>query len=360
MAEFKLSFTANEINKKLEKVDNLVSTINGQVPDVDGNININSSAIIDVGTLPSENININAFYRPSNASLVVDQMAIEGFNMYIVESLPEVGLPFQDSVTFSMSGYYNTTDKNGYCYIDQAIADAIGLPIGWHTFEEILPILGLPYGGVITDINDDPRDTTARILLSPPEELYIHQGGWNKLIFAYEKPPLIDIKWDGSFENKEVIDMATESNGYPPGIMQLVKMTDNIYTIDQIIGSKAILNNGITIDITSEEIDTSIAGALTISGGLIMIISSAEDVNSMMGFAPGTLTNGIYFLHLIEDGEIGYITSLISPITVKKIDRKYLDASPVAFSGDYNDLINLPDIDAKIAEAISGAIGGSY
>lgn len=87
----------------------------------------------------------------------------------------------------------------------------------------------------------------------------------------------------------------------------------------------------------------------------------------MMGFAPGTLTNGIYFLHFIEDGEIGYITSLISPIVLKKIDGKYLDINKdnsglasVAFSGDYNDLINLPDIEAKIAEAISGAIGGSY
>lgn len=40
MNEFKLSYTANEINEKLGKVDNLVSSVNGIEPDANGNVNI--------------------------------------------------------------------------------------------------------------------------------------------------------------------------------------------------------------------------------------------------------------------------------------------------------------------------------
>lgn len=40
MAEFKLDYTANEVNEKLGKIDNLVATINGVAPDANGNVEI--------------------------------------------------------------------------------------------------------------------------------------------------------------------------------------------------------------------------------------------------------------------------------------------------------------------------------
>ena len=44
MAEFKLDYTANEVNEKLGKIDNLVATVNGVAPDANGNIAIDSIA----------------------------------------------------------------------------------------------------------------------------------------------------------------------------------------------------------------------------------------------------------------------------------------------------------------------------
>ena len=44
MAEYKLSYTAEEINRRLGTIDKLVSTVNGVVPDNNGNVNIEVSS----------------------------------------------------------------------------------------------------------------------------------------------------------------------------------------------------------------------------------------------------------------------------------------------------------------------------
>lgn len=44
--EFKLSYTANEINEKLGRVDKSVLTINGIAPDKNGNVEVSSSSSV--------------------------------------------------------------------------------------------------------------------------------------------------------------------------------------------------------------------------------------------------------------------------------------------------------------------------
>ena len=44
--EYKLPYTASEINEKLGKIDNKVSTVNGVSPDENGNVEIQTGEII--------------------------------------------------------------------------------------------------------------------------------------------------------------------------------------------------------------------------------------------------------------------------------------------------------------------------
>ena len=61
MAEFKLSYTANEINRKLGRVDNLVSTVNGVSPDANGNVNIDVS--VGAGESMIEDMIIKSIFK---------------------------------------------------------------------------------------------------------------------------------------------------------------------------------------------------------------------------------------------------------------------------------------------------------
>lgn len=53
-AEYKLSYTATEIDEKLGKIDNLVATINGVSPDENGNVEIGEWRHIRTVTIPED------------------------------------------------------------------------------------------------------------------------------------------------------------------------------------------------------------------------------------------------------------------------------------------------------------------
>lgn len=62
MAEYKLSYTAKEIDEKLGKVDALVASVNGVTPDENGNVNIS------VGSGGSSGVSVQADYEQNDSS----------------------------------------------------------------------------------------------------------------------------------------------------------------------------------------------------------------------------------------------------------------------------------------------------
>lgn len=227
MAEFKLDYTAKEINKKLGKIDSLVATVNGAAPDANGNVEVAAGGgIIDVVELPTENIDTSAFYRLVMAYLVWNQETQDSLVVHCVETLPEVGEPAINATQDAGNVYYNLTDGEAYGYVDDMVSAGIGVPAGWYPGATLLTALGLEYKGVITDIEDDLCDDALRILLR--KEFYIYQDEWCKLPFACEKNPAFNIQWDGDMTDRLALDMSLlgYANTY------FVKVSDNVFTTD--------------------------------------------------------------------------------------------------------------------------------
>lgn len=381
MSEFKLSFTANEINEKLGKIDNLAEkkdlptktsdltndsgfltehqsldglatetyvqtyaqpvgdyALRNEIPNVE-------SAIIDVIELPTGNINEGAFYRLTTAYLVFNQNdeREHGFNCVCVNGLPEVGQPVTTTMT-DLLVYYNTTDGDAYGYINDALGSQAGAPAGWYTLAQLAPLFNVVWNGVITDINDDPCDDSFRLLLS--KDFYIYQDGWCKLPFACEKAPKFDITWDGVIGDRIALDMSML--GYAQGVF-FVKVSDDVFSTEEMAGWYITIqeNSGYVYDYVVEEYDfdtSAYPGAFIISN-LITVLHDADALVTALGLPSGVLTNGIYFLL----NPSWYVSCLAPPPRITKIDEKYLlnitlALASVAKTGDYNDLYNKPTV----------------
>ncbi len=149
----------------------------------------NNQPIIDVTSLPTENINENAFYRVSSGSLVLDHIVFSGYTCHCVESLPSVGLPatdadpnlYPDQPTIDLyytSGnlYYTVADAELYGYIDDTLSTRLGLSVGWHPAADIFGAFDYEYVGVITALVDCPTDGTFCLLLD--YTIYSYKDGW--------------------------------------------------------------------------------------------------------------------------------------------------------------------------------------
>ena len=404
MTEFKLSYTANEINRKLGKVDSLVSTVNGVTPDENGNVNIDvgsTGGIIDVIELPTENINESAFYRLLTAKFV-SSYTIDGWTCYCVNGLPTVG----ESVSTDMvniTGYYNLPDNEVYGYADENISAVGGIPVGWYPIGVLGQAFNVTWGGVITDVDD--IDDSVKVLLS--YDFYIYKNGWSLVPFAYEKQPKFDITWDGDMTGRSALDMSML--GYNQGVY-FVKVSDIIPTVDEVVGGsyKGVWHNEDGFNdndfIYDNDLNTTTYPGAFIIGDFITVLYDADTLSNALGIPTGIYTNGVYFWIYTDVADGGHITRFTAPTKIIKIDEKFLpdmsvDISSlglhsVATTGNYNSLNNRPtiytdvirygvsnqglsstyksnvrnnidvysrsEVDTKIAEAIGTAIGGSY
>ena len=317
-----------------------------------------TSAIIDVTSLPTENINEGAFYRLLSAHLVYNQydQGDYGDRCYYVDSLPSVGEPVTTN-TKRNTVYYSVADNDVYGYVTSAIGSQAGVSEGWYTVSVLAPLLNINWGGVITDIDDDPCDNLLRLLLS--KDYYVYQNGWRKLPYAYESQPEFDIRWNGVIGDRLHIDVS-EMFGQDAGSIYFVKVSDDVLSYEQLLGLKFLLPiwSENHIDIYEDVLDTeTYPGCIVISVGwssennVAVIIYDVETFSSALGLPSGVLTNGTYFPY---NGDNYYTTHLVSRnAKVKKIDGKYLDVN-------LDDVYTKSEVDQKIAAAIGAAIGGSY
>ena len=129
-----------------------------------------SEAIIDVTELPTENINEDVFYRLLTGTFVYNQFTQNGWACHCVDTLPEVGEvavsgDLSDMDNWVVTAYYNVADNSVYAYVDDMIGGLFGVPAGWYPFGMLCQAVGFQFSGVITNIMDDPRDGTFRLLL---------------------------------------------------------------------------------------------------------------------------------------------------------------------------------------------------
>lgn len=311
-------------------------------------------AIIDVVELPTENIREDCFYRLLSAEHVCGTSILtssDGYYCYCVNALPEFAEVVTDAEMSFFKFYYNTEDNGVYGYVDDALASAFGFPSsGWIDYGTLCAFTGETYNGVITHIDDAKDDASWRVLLS--HSLHIYKDGWKELPYAYESAPEFDIKWDGEIGDKFALDLTSLGN---PGYY-LVKVSDDVFNIDELLGAVYTQNDNPSEFIISEDIiDTEIyPGVITIAGGALAIVNDSDTLNAALGTPSGYITNGTYFVYFAgdESSDPFWTNCLVGKKKITKIDSKFIDVdtdaldnlATVATTGSYNDLADKPTI----------------
>ena len=134
-----------------------------------------SEAIIDVVELPSEDIDESKFYRLLTGTFVYNQYPNNSWTSYCVESLPETGEEATNADMTKITAYYNVSDGELYGYVGSMLSYAFSIPAGWYPISSLFQVAQRPYSGIITDILDDPCDSTYRFLLE--HVLYSYKEG---------------------------------------------------------------------------------------------------------------------------------------------------------------------------------------
>jgi hypothetical protein len=137
--------------------------------------------IIDVIELPTADINEDAFYRLLTGTFVYNQYTQSNFICHCVETLPDAGYPalsgdLSDFANATVTAYYNVADGSVNAYVTSELSAVFGVPAGWYPASILLAAVGQQFSGVITDINDDPQDSTYRLLLE--YVTYSYKDGW--------------------------------------------------------------------------------------------------------------------------------------------------------------------------------------
>lgn len=310
----------------------------------------NSGAIIDVVELSTEGIREDCFYRLVSAKCIQYKEHMYLVEVYCTDTLPEFGEVVTDAEISYLKLYYSVQDNEIYGYVNESLASAFEFPTyGWIEYATLCTFMGETYGGTINCIEDDPEDGAYRILLS--YSLHIYKDGWKELPYAYESAPEFDIKWDGEIGDKFALDLTSLGN---PGYY-LVKVSDSVFTEDELLGSIYTQRRGYEFLIDESDIDTEIyPGAITIDGGGLAIVNDSDTLNAALGTPSGYITNGTYFVYFTgdESSDPFWTNRLVGKKKITKIDSKFINIdtdaldnlATVATSGSYNDLSNRPTI----------------
>lgn len=140
-----------------------------------------SNAIVDVGVLPTSNIDDSVFYRLISATMTNNRQDLSAYwGCHCVNGLPSTGQPVTNTTQTYQNVYYNIQDGIAYGYIDSILSYATSVPIGWYSLSALAPYFGVEYGGVISDINNAPENNALILLLKC--DLYSYkEGAWSSL-----------------------------------------------------------------------------------------------------------------------------------------------------------------------------------
>lgn len=145
-----------------------------------------SNAIIDVDSLPSENINEKAFYRVTefNVSTLfygMVNMLDKPVTVHVVDTLPTAGESAVQGDLANPSSYviyYQKSDNSCYSWAPAAL----GVPTDmWLPAENLLAMNGVSYGGVITSAEEAIDTTTFYVLVKISTKLYHYKDGWHEI-----------------------------------------------------------------------------------------------------------------------------------------------------------------------------------
>lgn len=157
----------------------------------------------NVTELPTTNINTNKIYKLFSATFIHNRHVVDNSKCYIVDNKPTIGEPATNLERTAITAYYDLSDGEVYGYLDETLAygftQLAGTTItaGWYNAAQLLPIAGWHYDGVINKIDEDPNDSTIRLLLE--QKVYTYQNEWIELTNSIIDKKLPIPERDGHF-----------------------------------------------------------------------------------------------------------------------------------------------------------------
>lgn len=241
-----ITFTSSEVNNKVNvefsnaNVDFSNATVTG-LPNSGGTSDCETNAIIDVTTLPTENINENVIYRLNIATYLFGASAgYQPFPMAkcnVVETLPTSGNPaatFDTSLNVTaIETYYEQSTNRNMGYVDETLSGIGNMPVGWYTAEQLFAVINRPYYGVIFSTSEM---VDMGIYLLIEYSLYTYKNGiFKSLDIDVNK----NYQWNG--------DNSFNGNNTFNGGVRLYGYTNFIGDPSEPSGSLAIYTNGFGI-----------------------------------------------------------------------------------------------------------------
>lgn len=134
----------------------------------------------------------------------------------------------------------------------------------------------------------------------------------------YEVPDINEITWDGDMTGRVALPL--DSLG-AEGVY-LVKVSDKVYTKEELVGKSFEDNDGTQNQINSIDIYTDLPGAFIETGFAFGVVYSADELSAAMGVEEGYIQNGTYFICAPAAG--AYLARIYTAGYVQKMDEKYL------------------------------------
>lgn len=309
-------------------------------------------AIIDVASLPTEDIRQDCIYRMKGGYFIDDGEFMPYFQVCSVDTLPDTGVafPFVVYYCFSDDTFY------GYCFEGHVV----GL-IGWHDLKDIMNSPGNERFLVLDAYTEAPSDAMCVVL---KDYHYMHRDGeWVRINFDLEMGPKISITFDGDESGKPAIDMSIVDPDYD---FNLVKVSDIVPATNAAL-LFSILKGGFFEITMSDESgcitqripigdnagsafdDTQFPGVITCAS-YAFVVYDQDAICSALGAPSGYITNGVYlYSERVSDTEYMYASKVESGWRTVKNTHDNLNAG-----------INTSAVQSMIDSAIGSAIGGSY
>ena len=155
----------------------------------DGETNINDlpfvkNAIIDVASLPTENINQEAIYRVFDTVVYDYGNPLYEPKINYVDTLPEEGENIIDFETGDLCFYYKISDGLIHCYVNEELSAAAGaegkdLSEGWYSYQDFLRINGNPdFGIVILPVTELPTSGMPALMINEDSDMPYNNDIW--------------------------------------------------------------------------------------------------------------------------------------------------------------------------------------
>lgn len=269
-----------------------IKTINGKSLIGEGDILIaegSSGGIIDTEKLPTENINIQSFYRAPIGKVVKAEIAVAGSLMpelgevEVVDVLPSIGKPAINLADETYYVYYLTSENALYVYITALLAIESGMSEGWHKPEDL---------GVTAHVVDSVEEAIT-------SDLYVVVTRQPQL-FHYVKDKFERIASESDLEDYKAIKEVSDSDSNVLDTHSLYRSQGKVAKVEAIINQEIMPNATCDVVDTLPEVDKPFMDA---SGNLHFVYQRSDDLiygyaNDQLAAQLGLLLTGWFTLDL--------------------------------------------------------------